>query len=139
MFRFSMPPSTLMGMESPDTRRKADDSYRARSAGRSIVRYRSRCPDPRATDGKIPDLKTPAVSFNRALAGRLDLADRFVGAPLRRAPRNRLRGARLRLVQRRGRMAGLSQEKTLNPQLIIAVACGGALGSVTRYLVGIGS
>jgi hypothetical protein len=28
-------PATLMGMESPDTRRKADDSYRARSAGRS--------------------------------------------------------------------------------------------------------
>jgi fluoride exporter len=27
----------------------------------------------------------------------------------------------------------------LNPQLIIAVACGGALGSVARYLVGIGS
>jgi hypothetical protein len=27
---------TLMGMESPDTRRKADDSYRARSAGRSM-------------------------------------------------------------------------------------------------------
>jgi hypothetical protein len=26
----------LMGMESPDTRRKADDSYRARSAGRSM-------------------------------------------------------------------------------------------------------
>jgi hypothetical protein len=26
----------LMGMESPDTRRKADDSYRARSAGRSL-------------------------------------------------------------------------------------------------------
>jgi hypothetical protein len=25
-----------MGMESPDTRRKADDSYRARSAGRSL-------------------------------------------------------------------------------------------------------
>jgi len=25
-----------MGMESPDTRRKADDSYRARSAGRSM-------------------------------------------------------------------------------------------------------
>jgi hypothetical protein len=29
-------PLTLMGMESPDTRRKADDSYRARSAGRSM-------------------------------------------------------------------------------------------------------
>jgi hypothetical protein len=26
----------LMGMESPDTRRKADDSYRARCAGRSL-------------------------------------------------------------------------------------------------------
>jgi len=25
-----------MGMESPDNRRKADDSYRARSAGRSM-------------------------------------------------------------------------------------------------------
>jgi CrcB protein len=36
-------------------------------------------------------------------------------------------------------MAGLAKEKTLNSQLIIAVACGGALGSVTRYLVGIGS
>jgi fluoride exporter len=36
-------------------------------------------------------------------------------------------------------MAGLAKEKILNPQLIIAVACGGALGSVARYLVGIGS
>jgi hypothetical protein len=30
------PSTTLMGMESPDTRRKADDSYRARCAGRSL-------------------------------------------------------------------------------------------------------
>lgn len=29
---------TLKGMESPDTRREADDSYRARSAGRSMCR-----------------------------------------------------------------------------------------------------
>jgi fluoride exporter len=36
-------------------------------------------------------------------------------------------------------MAGPAKEKTLNLQLIIAVAFGGALGSVTRYLVGIGS
>ena len=36
-------------------------------------------------------------------------------------------------------MAGLAKEKTLNLQLILAVAFGGALGSVTRYLVGIGS
>jgi CrcB protein len=36
-------------------------------------------------------------------------------------------------------MAGDKKEKTLSFQLIIAVAFGGALGSVTRYLVGIGS
>jgi fluoride ion exporter CrcB/FEX len=43
-----------------------------------MVRYRSRCPDPRATDGKIPEgeastVKTPRL-FQSALAGRLDLA-----------------------------------------------------------------
>jgi CrcB protein len=36
-------------------------------------------------------------------------------------------------------MARLAKEKALNPQLILAVAFGGALGSVSRYLVGIGS
>jgi fluoride exporter len=36
-------------------------------------------------------------------------------------------------------MAGFAKEKTLNLELILAVAFGGALGSVTRYLVGIGS
>ena len=33
----------LMGMESSDTRRKADDSYRAQSAGRSLCAA-GRCP-----------------------------------------------------------------------------------------------
>ena len=32
-----------------------------------------------------------------------------------------------------------AEEKALNPTFIFAVAVGGALGSVTRYLVGIGS
>jgi CrcB protein len=36
-------------------------------------------------------------------------------------------------------MGGTQRDKSVNPQLIIAVAIGGALGSVARYLVGIGS
>jgi CrcB protein len=36
-------------------------------------------------------------------------------------------------------MAGRQGEQALNLQLIIAVAIGGAIGSVARYLVGIGS
>jgi fluoride ion exporter CrcB/FEX len=44
-----------------------------------MVRHRSRCPDPRATDGKIAEgeastVKTPPSLFQCALAGRLDLA-----------------------------------------------------------------
>jgi CrcB protein len=36
-------------------------------------------------------------------------------------------------------MAGHPEEQSLNLQLIMAVAIGGAIGSVARYLVGIGS
>src|SRR5665213_820127 len=36
-------------------------------------------------------------------------------------------------------MAGDQEEQSLNLQLITAVAIGGAIGSVARYLVGIGS
>ncbi|GLK73785.1 hypothetical protein GCM10017643_39030 [Ancylobacter dichloromethanicus] len=50
-----------MGMESPDTRREADDSYRARSAGRSICPTGPAAPTEGVTMGKLPNSLSIAI------------------------------------------------------------------------------
>lgn len=52
---------TLMGMESPDTRREADDSYRARSAGRSMCPTGLAAPTEGVMMGKLPNSLSIAI------------------------------------------------------------------------------
>jgi hypothetical protein len=125
----------LMGMESPDTRREADDSYRAQCAGRSL------CATGRLPHTKgVTDGKTSGLFINRALVSWVALdrgLDRLLG---RCAPRPCNRDVDRRFGCRRFRIAsGKPKGQTMNLQFIVVVAFGGAIGSVARYLVAIGS
>src|ERR1700761_530371 len=125
--------SMLMGMESPDTRRKADDSYRARSAGRSMCATGLVALRERVTDGK-----TSKFPIDRSLADRIALDHRLCCLSERSARRTRDRDPGRRIDRGMFRIArGHSEGRALSIQLIIAVALGGSIGSVARYLVGI--
>lgn len=50
-----------MGMESPDTRREADDSYRAQSAGRSVCPTGPLPPTEGVTMGELPNSLSIAI------------------------------------------------------------------------------
>src|SRR5262252_8609218 len=114
-----------MGMESPDNRRKADDSYRTLCVGRSL--FLPAASTNGDAHGKASKHTTSQRTRNRDLDRRLLLGDRR----LRLAAQCRHwfphPARRVRRGDRRPRM--VAQEEIVNLALIAAVAAGGALGS----------
>jgi CrcB protein len=122
-------------MESPDNRREADDSYRAQRAGRSMCAAGSVAPNRGVTDGKTSEL-----FINCALVSRITV-DRWLDRLSGRRAWLSCRGDFGRWFScRRFGVVGCNTAGTaMNLQFVIAVAVGGSIGSVARYLVAIES